>query len=156
VADVQYDRRWLDRLQSVTQGVRWVGVALALVLGAAAAVTVANVVRLALYARRDEIEIMQLVGAPLAYIRGPFVAEGILHGGAGSAVGLVALALGFAALHARYGSAVASLIGGGAVRFLPVPLWLMLVVGGMAVGCAGGLVAARGARPRDAHGAPGR
>ena len=39
----------------------------------------ANVVRLALYARRDEIEIMQLVGAPQAYIRGPFVMEGVLR-----------------------------------------------------------------------------
>ena len=45
-----------------------------------AALTVAAVVRLSLYARRDEIEIMQLVGAPSAYIRGPFVIEGLLPG----------------------------------------------------------------------------
>ena len=49
--------------------------------------TVANVVRLAAYARRDEIEIMQLVGAPFAFIRGPFVAEGMLQGGVGRAGG---------------------------------------------------------------------
>ena len=54
----------------------------------AAALTVANVVRLALYARRDEIEIMQLVGAPQAYIRGPFVMEGVLQGGLGALVAL--------------------------------------------------------------------
>ena len=45
-------------------------------MAVAAAVTVATVVRLGLHARRDEIEIMSLVGAPLAFIRGPFVAEG--------------------------------------------------------------------------------
>lgn len=146
VADVQYDRRWLDRLDSVTSGVRWAGIALALVLGAAAALTVANVVRLALYARRDEIEIMQLVGAPLAHIRGPFVAEGIVHGGAGAALALAALGAGFVVAHARYGSAVSALIGGQGVYFLPGPVWLLLVLGGMAVGCVGGLIAARGVR----------
>ena len=58
--------------------------ALALLMGLAAAVTVATVVRLGLLARHDEIEIMELVGAPLTYIRGPFVAEGLLQGGIGA------------------------------------------------------------------------
>ena len=60
-----------------------------MLLAIAAALTVANVVRLAAHARRDEIEIMQLVGAPLAYIRGPFVAEGVLQGGVGALVAIV-------------------------------------------------------------------
>ena len=67
------------------------GLALALLMALAAAVTVATVVRLGLHARRDEIEIMELVGAPLAFIRGPFVAEGLLQGGIGALVALVAL-----------------------------------------------------------------
>ena len=53
-----------------------------LMLGAA--FTVAAVVRLSLYARRDELEIMQLVGAPFTFIRGPFVVEGLLLGGIGA------------------------------------------------------------------------
>lgn len=146
VADVQYDQRWLDRLASVTAGVRWVGVALSLVLGAAAALTVANVVRLALFARRDEVEIMQLVGAPLSYIRGPFVCEGILHGGAGSLLALVALFAGSVVAALRYGTAVAGMLGGESLQFLPVSLCLLLLIGGMAVGCLGGWVAARGVR----------
>jgi len=146
VSDVQYDRRWLDRLASVTAVVRWVGIALAFVLGAAAALTVANVVRLALYARRDEIEIMQLVGAPLAHIRGPFVAEGLLQGGAGAGLALLALAGTYAALDARYGVTVARMVGGVVIQFLPLSLGVVLVLGGMAVGCVGGLVAARGVR----------
>jgi cell division transport system permease protein len=146
VADVQYDRRWLDRLASVTSVVRWAGIALALLLGGAAALTVANVVRLALYARRDEIEIMQLVGAPLGRIRGPFVAEGILQGGAGSVVALLALVAVYAAVHARYSGTIARLVGGLSVQFLPVALCVILLLGGMAVGCIGGLVAARGVR----------
>ncbi len=81
VADVRYDREWLDRLLSAVTVIRGVGLALSAVLTIAAALTVANVVRLALHARRDEVEIMQLVGAPTVYIRGPFVMEGVLQGG---------------------------------------------------------------------------
>ena len=64
VADVRYDRQWLDRLLAAIAVIRGVGLVLGSVLTIAAALTVANVVRLALYARRDELEIMQLVGAP--------------------------------------------------------------------------------------------
>src|SRR5581483_5159504 len=84
VADVRYDRQWIARLMSAMRVVRAVGLTLACVLIVAAALTVASVVRLALLARRDEIQIMQLVGAPLAYIRGPFVLEGLIQGGAGA------------------------------------------------------------------------
>ena len=70
------------------------------VLTLAAALTVANVVRLALHARRDELEIMQLVGAPQVYIRGPFVMEGVLQGGLGALAALAALAMTFLALRA--------------------------------------------------------
>ena len=64
-------------------------------MGVAAAVTVATVVRLGLRARRDELEIMELVGAPLAFIRGPFVAEGFLQGGIRAFLAIAALWLGF-------------------------------------------------------------
>ncbi len=76
VADVRYDQRWLARLVAVITALRAAGwiAALALVLGAAT--TVVAVVRLSFEARREEIGIMALVGAPVAYIRGPFVMEG--------------------------------------------------------------------------------
>ena len=80
--------------------VRRLGFALGILLGAAAALTVANVVRLALFARRDELDIMQLVGAPQVYIRGPFVMEGTLQGGLGAIVALAALGIAFLALRA--------------------------------------------------------
>ena len=143
VADVRYDRQWLERLTSAIVIVRSVGFGLGLLLTVAAALTVANVVRLALFARRDEIEIMHLVGAPRAFIRGPFVMEGVLQGGIGAAVALAALAAGFFALRSRYLVPFASAINLSTVRFLSVELCVLMVVGGMAVGCLGGLVAAR-------------
>jgi cell division transport system permease protein len=141
VADVRYDRQWLDRLLGAIAIVRGIGLVLGLVLTIAAALTVANVVRLALYARRAEVDIMGLVGAPQAFIRGPFVMEGVLQGGIGATFALVALAGGFFALRARYLAPLASSINLSSVQFLPVAPCVFLVVGGMAVGCLGGLVA---------------
>jgi cell division transport system permease protein len=109
----------------------------------AAALTVATVIRLALHQRRDEIEIMQLVGSPYAFIRGPFVAEGLLQGGVGALVALVVLWLGFKAVLAWWGGPLASVIDTGSLQFLPWQICAWLVMGGMAVGCVGGFAAAR-------------
>ena len=144
VADVRYDRQWLDRLLAAVSIVRTVGFALGAVLTIAAALTVANVVRLALYARRDELEIMELVGAPQAYIRGPFVMEGVLQGGIGAAMALAGLALLFLVVRSRYLVALAAALNLSSFRFLPLDLCGVLLLGGMAVGCVGGYVAAAG------------
>jgi len=144
VADVRYDREWLARLVAAINVVRVVGGVLGALLTLAAALTVANVVRLGLYARRDELDIMELVGAPSAYVRGPFVMEGTLQGGLGALAALAALGVVFLALRGRYLVPLAQAINLSAVRFLPVELCVLLVAGGMLVGCIGGLVAALG------------
>lgn len=146
VADVRYDRRWLARLNGVVRVLRAVGLIIIIVLAVASALTVANVVRLAAAAREDEIEIMELVGAPIAYVRGPFVVEGILQGGAGALLAMVLLWGLFAAARARYGHVAAETIGLGTMTFLPLHLSLAIVAGGMLLGCLGGLIVARGVR----------
>jgi cell division transport system permease protein len=146
VADVRYDRQWIERVLAVVVLARGLGVLLAAVLIVAACLTVANVVRLALFARLDEVRIMALVGAPMSYIRGPFVVEGILQGGIGTVAAVVLLYVGFRAAQARYGDAMASLAGDASFVFLPAGLTVLLVLGGLALGCVGGMVAARGAR----------
>jgi cell division transport system permease protein len=143
VADVRYDRQWLERLTSTIEIVRIVGLALASVLIVAAALTVATVVRLALFARRDEIEIMQLVGAPQAYIRGPFVVEGILQGGIGAVVALVLLTVTYMVLRDRYLMPLAAAVNFSEVSFLSIGRCFLLLLGGMVVGCLGGYVASR-------------
>jgi cell division transport system permease protein len=146
VADVRYDRRWLTRLNAVVRFLRALGLGIVVLLALASALTVANVVRLAASARQDEIEIMSLVGAPLAYVRGPFVVEGILQGGVGAILAIVLLWIVFAAANARFGAVAAQTIGLGAITFLPLSLSLVVIAGGMLLGCVGGLVVARGVR----------
>jgi cell division transport system permease protein len=146
VSDVRYDRRWLTRLNRLIAIVGGIGAVIVALLAVAAALTVANVVRLAAYARRDEIDIMHLVGAPAAYVRGPFIAEGVLQGGAGALVAIGLLAVLFSVASDRYGSAAAELLGLGRLTFIPVELSALIVAGGMLLGCVGGLVAVRRVR----------
>ena len=146
VSDVRFDREWLGRLTSVVRGIRIAGMVLIAILAVAAAMTVANVVRLAATARRDEIEIMQLVGAPYAYVRGPFVVEGVLQGGAGALLALVGLAASFYLFRLRFGAATAEALGSGGLTFLTVPVIALILLGGMAVGCLGAYLVARQVR----------
>jgi cell division transport system permease protein len=143
VADVRYDHQWLDRLLSTIRVVRTFGLVLSAFLVAAAALTVGNVVRLALFARRDELEIMELIGAPQAFVKGPFVAEGLLQGAIGALGALVFLGLAFIFLRGRYLQSLVATLDISTVRFLSPGLCVLLLFGGMAVGCLGGFLASR-------------
>jgi cell division transport system permease protein len=143
VADVRYEREWLARVSSGLAAVRGAGLVLALLMALAAAITVATVVRLGLHARRDEIEIMQLVGSPVSFIRGPFVAEGLMQGGLGALLALAVLGLAFGAVAAWWGPELGALLDGGDMQFLPARLCAYLVAGGMFVGGVGGFAASR-------------
>jgi cell division transport system permease protein len=143
VADVRYDREWLTRVASGLDAVRGAGFALALLMAFAAAVTVAAVVRLGLHSRTDELEIMKLVGSPVSFIRGPFVAEGLLQGGLGAILAIAFLWAGFAVVRAWWGGDLSAALDGAAIQFLPVRLVALLVAGAMFVGAAGGFAASR-------------
>ena len=86
---------------------------------------------------------MQLVGAPLAYVRGPFVAEGILQGGAGAILAIAALAGVFVVMRSRLEGGIAAVLGTSGLTFLSLPVLVVLLVGGMVLGCLGGYAVAR-------------
>jgi cell division transport system permease protein len=78
----------IESLSSFSNVLNVVGLGLALVLGTSAVILIANTIRMAIYARRDEVAIMKLVGASNWFIRVPFVLEGLIEGvlGAGLSV----------------------------------------------------------------------
>jgi cell division transport system permease protein len=75
----------------VVESVFLVGVILLLI---ASTILIANTIRLSIFARRREIEVMKLVGASNWFVRGPFMLEGLLCGLLGSALAVVLLVLG--------------------------------------------------------------
>jgi cell division transport system permease protein len=145
VADIRLDRGWMARAAALVRLATALGLMVATLLAIAAALTVANVVRLATIARRQEIEIMQLVGAPALYVRGPFVAEGVLQGGLGALVAVLLLWIGVLILQLRYQAVLGGVLGLTQLSFQPL-VAAGLVAGGMLIGCLGGLAAARGVR----------
>ncbi len=76
----------IDQMSSLTTGLRVLGIGLSLVLAVAAVILIANTIRMAIYARRDEVSIMKLVGASNWFIRVPFVLEGLIEGLIGALV----------------------------------------------------------------------
>ncbi len=70
----------IDRLISITEGARRLGIILTIVLVAISLIITFNTIRLVIYIAREEISVMRLVGAENHYIRGPFLVEGMLYG----------------------------------------------------------------------------
>ena len=94
-----YDRGAYQRIQAVLLGVAIAGIAFLAVLGFVAVMVTVNSIRAAIHSRRDEVAILQLVGAPRWMVRGPFIVEGAITGSlAGAAAGLVTFGLALAGI----------------------------------------------------------
>ncbi|CAN5740717.1 permease-like cell division protein FtsX [soil metagenome] len=76
----------IEQISAVSSVLNLLGIGLAVVLGISAVILIANTIRLAIYARRDEVEIMKLVGASNWFIRVPFLLEGLIEGLVGASL----------------------------------------------------------------------
>jgi len=76
----QQNETAIERLSEIIQTSKKVGVAVAIILGLASLLIAFNTIRLAIYTARDEIGVMNLVGASHWYVRGPFMVAGVLYG----------------------------------------------------------------------------
>jgi cell division transport system permease protein len=143
VAEVDYDLLWIERLSSIVELVRILGLAVGAALVLASVFTIFNVIKLTVYGRQDEIGIMRLVGATHAYIRGPFLVEGILQGGLGGLLALAFLYLSHEFLLREALRSFQLLPASDWLHFVPPSAWLFIVVGGMLVGLLGSLLSVR-------------
>jgi cell division transport system permease protein len=80
-----------NKILSVTRVVKLTMALLAALLAGASMLLIANTIRLSLYARRREVEVMKLVGATDWFIRWPFVLEGVIVGALGGALAILVL-----------------------------------------------------------------
>lgn len=70
----------IEQISSLSRALHLLAIGLSVVLGVCAVILIANTIRLAIYARRDEVSIMKLVGASNWFIRVPFLLEGLIEG----------------------------------------------------------------------------
>jgi len=144
VSDVRYDEVLVDRVRRAVSLGGAIAAALAVVLLLAAALAIVSVVRLSYVARREEIEVLLLVGAPYFAVRGPFIAEGWLQGTLGAVIALAALTATYSTTLARAGTSMSAALGIAEVPFLPPLVVVGVVVGAGLIGGLAGLVAVTG------------
>lgn len=140
-SDVDYGRDWVGRLDTFLSVLRVFGGVLGGLTAVGTLFLVANTVHLAVYARRDELAIMRLVGATDGYIVGPFAMEGALQGLLGSSVAVALLWALHQSLEGRLGTLLPAALGTQELAFLPAPSLLLLVMVGTLGGTAVNTVA---------------
>jgi cell division transport system permease protein len=143
IASVEYPLEWVERLGLVVLAVGWIKWFLAGALFLATFFIVGSTVKLAAVARKDEVEIMQLVGASEELIQAPFVIEGMLQGLVGAALALAGLAAAFFFVQREAAPAGGLLAPLGEPQFLDLRGVLLLSAIGLFLGAAGSVVALR-------------
>ncbi|MCK6529947.1 permease-like cell division protein FtsX [Myxococcota bacterium] len=141
--EVDYSQEWVERLYTFLNLLKLSAVALGTLLAAASVFVIHNTIKLTVYARRQEIRVMRLVGATDGFIRAPFLLEGMVQGalGAGLALGLLyALHHGvFAYFQRHLGLAISPRI----VLFLPGAWLAGFLAAGLLLGLAGSYLSLR-------------
>jgi cell division transport system permease protein len=143
IREVEYPEVWMEKLSLLLLGVQWTKWIFGGFLFMASLLIVGSTVKLAIMARRDEIEIMQLVGATNRMIKAPFVIEGMIQGLLGASFSLLLLWLLFLFLSVRIPPSLGILIPGDQLRFLDFWQSSFLLLLGWLLGAVGSFFSLR-------------
>ena len=135
VAGVEYGQRWLSRVSGIFNLFKFAGTAMSIVFFMASVFIVANTIRLLFFSRREEFEIMRLVGATDGFIKAPFYIEGMIQGVLGGLAGILILFIVFLAITSNVDAGMAS--GFFTMRFLPVSISVGILFCSMCSGWLG-------------------
>jgi cell division transport system permease protein len=133
VEDISYGRGWITVLERMVRVFALIDIVVGLVVGIAAVVTVSYTVRLTLFARRDLIRVLKLVGATDFFVMAPFILEGLIHGAVSIVLSVGVLYLGFRAVDVKVPQAV----------FMPWGMILFFAVFGLLVAVLGSWLSVR-------------
>lgn len=141
--DLRFGREWLAKFESFVVLLKLGGAVIGGFLLFAALFIVSNTIRLTQYARRDELEVMGLVGATSMFIKTPFLIEGAIQGAVG---GGLAILISFALFRIFLHDGLAALLlasGSGGIQFLPLSFQGLLLGAGIFLGLFGSLMSLR-------------
>lgn len=143
IKDLRYGQKWLERFNAFVGMLRFVGLVLGGFLLFAALFIVSNTIKLTLYARRDELEIMALVGATMRFIQIPFLLEGAIQGLLGGLLSLIFLLVIFKLVIARSVASFWLTPADFELLFLNLNQQIVLVLAGAILGILGSLTSLR-------------
>lgn len=143
VAKVDYNQEWIDALAGLIRYIELIAIGVGVILSTAAVTIIGNTIRLTLFSRREEIEILRLIGATRWFIRIPYLLEGAVLGALGSGLSLLILKGGFELFRQQI-SSTGRLSGiEQMIAFFPFSVCLALVLVGIGLGVAGSFVSLR-------------
>jgi cell division transport system permease protein len=135
VEDVEYGQRWIGQFVKFFNLFRMAGYAMGALFFVAAIFIVANTIRLVIYSRREEVEIMRLVGATDSFIKIPFYIVGLIQGALGAAIGTGLLYLLFTLMSVNVKQEF--MPGLFRLKFIPPAVLGAILLGSMLVGLLG-------------------
>ena len=148
-SDLDWSHEWVERFHTFVALLRLSTSVLGLLLLAAAGFIVHNTVRLAIHARRDELQIIGLVGGTRTFARVPFLIEGALLGLVGGLASLLALWVLHRWAFLAMQSSLGLVLGPDVLRFLPPGSAVAVALAGLLVGFLGATVSVLRTAPED-------
>jgi cell division transport system permease protein len=137
IEEIQYGSDWLERFSAFMALLKGLGLGLGALLLLSTIVVISNTIRLSIFARREEIEIMRSVGATGLFIRAPFYLEGLLQGFLGAVLALAVLFALFQLFLSKVYEPLRSLLGNYPVQFLSLEQMAAVALGGVVLGLFG-------------------
>jgi cell division transport system permease protein len=141
VTGVDYGAEAVERLSAISEALRWGGLVAFAIVVLTTIVIVSATLQLAIYARREEIEIQKLVGATDRFVKIPFLIEGLVQGFFGAAVAVLGLWLFALVVGPRLTTLFSFLVANRSFTLVDARLALELGVVGCALGLSGSFVA---------------
>lgn len=146
IAELAQGQEWIEGYSRAVALVRTGALGISIVLGMAALLIVANTIRLAVYARRDELEILALVGASRTFVRVPFMLEGTIQGMLGGLIALLAVYGAYELLLPQIRFGLELVVGRAELRFFTTAESIRLVASGGGLGLLGSMTALVGGK----------
>jgi cell division transport system permease protein len=146
IDELAQGQEWIEGYSRAVALVRAGALGISIVLGMAALLIVANTIRLAVYARRDELEILALVGASRTFVRVPFLLEGTLQGLLGGLIALLAVYGAYEMLMPQIRFGLELVVGRAELRFFTTAEAVRLIASGAGLGLLGSITALIGGK----------
>lgn len=143
IAEVQYGEEWVKRFGTFMNFLRLVGAVLGSFLALSVLFIISNTIKLTVYARKEELELLALVGATRFFIKAPFVIEGGVQGALGAIASLVILTGCYYLFLNNAGNFLSVDPASYGLSFLPATYLAGILAGGVLLGLVGSLASLR-------------
>lgn len=140
VDSIDYGEKWISRFETFMVFLRVFLLAVGGLLSLGLILIISNTIKLSVYSRRDEIELMSLIGATQNFIRLPFLLEGMLQGAAGSLLSFVVVKLIHVYMKFQFKGSLESITRGIDIQFLSLPYGLGLFLTSLIIGWCGSYI----------------